>query len=376
MRNTFIGLLLATFPLLAKAQEPVPFTIRGTIGKLNAPAKVYLLRGTELLDSTTLKNGVFEFKGTTDRPKEVDILVQRNGRLRNAYAGSANRTRFFLEPGPVVLTTPDSLPNARLKGTQLTTDYNRLIASQQPISDKATAAGTEWQKATPQERESPIFKERMKAAYDERNKDYQRSYAAFIKANPASWVSLDAMQGAAGPVPQYAELAPLYQALSPMLQNSPEGQRYKEMLAVLKAVAIGAPAPDFTLPTPTGKSVSLADYRGKYVLIDFWASWCKPCRQEHPNIAKIYNEYKNRSFDVLSISLDEANARTKWLKAIADDQLAWTQVWDISGMDGTTAKRYNVRGIPQNFLIDPSGKIVAVNLRGDDLPATLAKLLK
>ncbi|WP_190242611.1 TlpA disulfide reductase family protein [Hymenobacter lapidiphilus] len=376
MKKTLLPLLLASVRFLAQAQTPVPFTIKGTIGKLNAPAKVYLLRGTELLDSTTLNNGAFTFKGNTDRPKEVEVLVQRNGRLRNAFAGSANRTRIFLEPGPVVLTTPDSLPNARLKGSQLTTDYNQLIASQQPIRDKIAALGAEIQKATQQEIESPEFRQRLQPAFKAIGEDYKRSYAAFIRANPASWVSLDAMLGATGNVPQYAELAPLYNALSPALQQSTEGQRYGQMLTALKTVTIGAPAPDFTLPTPEGKPVSLADYRGKFVLVDFWASWCAPCRQENPNVAKAYNEYKNRNFDILGISLDLEKDRPKWLKALADDQLTWTQVWDLRGFEGDVARRYNVRGIPQNFLIDPSGKIVAVNLRGPELAATLARLLK
>jgi thiol-disulfide isomerase/thioredoxin len=120
--------------------------------------------------------------------------------------------------------------------------------------------------------------------------------------------------------------------------------------------------------------VNLRDYRGKYVLIDFWASWCKPCRAENPNVLKAYEAYKHRNFEVLSISLDEV--REKWLQAIAEDQLPWPQVADLRGTQNEAAQRYYITAIPQNFLIDPTGKIVASNLTGEDLVAQLAPFLQ
>jgi peroxiredoxin len=172
----------------------------------------------------------------------------------------------------------------------------------------------------------------------------------------------------------YSETASLYAALSPALRNSPAGQQYAQQLVQQQATAIGAQAPDFVLPTPAGKQVTLTDYRGKYVLLDFWASWCHPCRAENPQLRKAYETYKNRNFEVLGISIDEG--REKWLRAIAEDQLPWTQVADLRGPQNEAAQRYNIQGIPQNFLLDPTGKIVAVNLHGDDLVAQLASYLK
>jgi peroxiredoxin len=373
MKNYLFGLLLA--PGLAVAQTPAPaaypYLIKGKIGNLNAPAKVYLMTGLQSADSATLRQGRFEFKGATEFPHSTTLVLERQGRLQSGwrekmfggqmhrvYVESPDRIRLFLEPGPVVVTSPDSLRTAHLNGGALTTEYLRLNEATKPVNAK-------------------LMKATSQAQFQAVSKEYVQANLGFIKAHPTSWVSLEALQYARqmGP-PEYAEVAPLYAALTPAQRASPTGQEYGELLAGLKATAIGAQAPAFTQLTPSGKQVSLADYRGKYVLVDFWASWCAPCRAENPNVLKAYDAFKGRNFEVLGVSLDDEKSREKWVKAIADDHMPWTQVSDLHGFTSKTAERYGVKSIPQNFLIDPTGKIVAANLRGEELLATLARFIK
>jgi peroxiredoxin len=136
----------------------------------------------------------------------------------------------------------------------------------------------------------------------------------------------------------------------------------------------GKPAPDFTLPDPSGKNVSLSSLRGKYVLVDFWASWCKPCRAENPNVVGAYNKYKNKNFTVLGVSLDKDKA--SWEQAIKDDLLTWTHVSDLKFWQSAVVPLYNIEGIPYNVLLDPTGKVIASNLRGYNLEKKLAEVLK
>ena len=142
----------------------------------------------------------------------------------------------------------------------------------------------------------------------------------------------------------------------------------------IKAIALGAVAPEFAEADTSGKMINLSSFRGKYVLIDFWASWCGPCRQENPNVVKAFNRYKGQKFTIIGVSLDQPNGKTKWLAAIHKDGLNWAQVSDLKYWDSKVADQYAVRGIPQNFLLDPDGKIVAKNLRGDDLEEKLEEL--
>ncbi len=139
---------------------------------------------------------------------------------------------------------------------------------------------------------------------------------------------------------------------------------------------IGQPAPEISLPDPNGRQIKLSSFRGKYVLVDFWASWCRPCRQENPNVVKVFNKFKNKNFTILGVSLDRPGQKDEWMKAVMQDNLTWTQVSDLMYWDSPVVALYKIDGIPYNVLIDPNGKIIAEALRGEELEKKLEELLK
>lgn len=165
----------------------------------------------------------------------------------------------------------------------------------------------------------------------------------------------------------------LLNALDEKLADNEFYQAVEAKYDVLVRVSVGKEAPDFTLNSPEGKPVSLSSFRGKLLLLDFWASWCGPCRKENPNVVKVYEEYKDKGFDILGVSLD--NNKDRWLQAIKSDGLVWNHVSDLKGWKSEAAAIYSVRGIPHTILIDQNGVIIAKNLRGDALRAKIAELL-
>jgi len=334
------------------------YTLNGKVAQLQRVAKVYLAYNTgtaDQIDSAIVTDGSFSFTGVIEEPVRAYLVLTREAIVTHNLKD--NYIDFYLEAGTIRLDGTDSLKNAKFSGGRVNEDYQRLKIALTAVR-KDTRTGNDSDK---------------KDAFARVKKNIS---VGFIKNNPNSIISLYTLQKLGGQIPDVEEVEPLFNSLSAMVRNSKPGVEYAERLSKVKATAIGAAALNFTLPDAFGKMVSLHEFKGKYVLIDFWASWCGPCRAENPNLVKAYRKYKNRNFTILGISLDDSNAKDEWFKAVKKDHLTWTQVSDLQGWNTIAARLYAIEAIPQNFLIAPDGKIVAKNVRGQELEDILAKLLK
>jgi peroxiredoxin len=380
--------IVALLPALAFGQAAQPFTVKSKIGKLSAPAKAYLvyrLGANNVTDSAAIVNGEFTFTGVAMDPVNASLFIDYKGVGFSKYIAqnfpdggpskTADMLNFFIEKGTINITSPDSAAKADVSGSPSNEDNKKLKAQLKVVINKAQKIVATAQAATPAQQQSAAFQNSMQAKYKAVQLEQKNVLKTFITENPNSYLSLLALTSVSGPSPDVAEVEPLYESLSDGLKKSEQGRQLKSAIDALKLTAIGAMAPDFIQNDVNGLPVRLSSFKGKYVLIDFWASWCGPCRQENPNVVRTYNKYKNKNFTILGVSLDRENGKSAWLAAIKNDGLTWTQVSDLKYWNNLAAAVYGVRSIPQNFLIDPTGKIVAKDLRGDDLDNKLAELL-
>ena len=217
--------------------------------------------------------------------------------------------------------------------------------------------------------------EAIKQEYQNLNTQYVLTLKNFIKTHPKSAVSgFVIYNDLNNPNIPLVDVVEALSYIDKSIANTKMVQLANKRVNDIKGTTVGYTATNFSQSTPEGKKVSLTDFRGKYVLIDFWASWCRPCRMENPNVVAAYNRFKDKGFTVLGVSLD--SNRDPWLAAIQQDNLTWTHVSDLKGWGNEVGKLYGVTGIPQNFLIDKEGKIVAKDLRGAALDEKLAEIIK
>ena len=369
---------LVLLPALGWAQSG-EYTIAGKVKPLGVASKAYLMYaadGKRMTDSAVVKDGAFLFKGTAAAPMQAQVILDHAGKGLRSIGRGGDAKMIYVEKGNIVLTGTDSVKSAKVTGSKLNEEYLKYAASF-AVQDKAIEAlNNEWAASSADQKKDPNFRAGLQERFSKLSDEKEAVQMAFIKKNPGSYFSLEALTETSGNDIDVAKVEPVYKGLSPALRASKAGMDFAKSIESARATSIGAMASDFTQNDVNDKPVKLSDFKGKYVLIDFWASWCAPCRRENPNLVKVYEQYKSKGFEILGVSLDKATDKAKWMKAIADDKLTWKQVGDLKGWENDAAMKYEVKAIPMNFLIDPSGKIIAKELRGAALEAKMKQIFE
>ncbi|WP_143307847.1 TlpA disulfide reductase family protein [Chitinophaga vietnamensis] len=361
MKQIFLVAASLVLSVSVHAQQVVSGVVKGGSGKT-----LYLFDDEDNNpdDSTVIRNDEFSFSVKAGKVPSVYALILKDVNYPMLFVSGK-------EPIHIVTSAATFPIASELKGNDNTKAMQVYQKAFEPLIKKAQALNTEA-KGISGEDEAAKTAFRKKA--EDFNNEVTKTGVDFVKQHPKSlaslWLMLNELRGRVEP----EQFKQLFAGLDKSVQDSKYGQTVTAYIKSMKMNAVGIAADDFSQEDAKGQLVKLSSFRGKYVLVDFWASWCGPCRQENPNVVQAYNKYKDKNFTILGISLD--NDRARWLRAISQDGLTWTQVSDLRGWGNEVAVQYGIQSIPSNFLVDPQGKIIARNLRGEELVAKLEEVLK
>jgi peroxiredoxin len=359
-----ILMILSSLFMLFSCKSREGYILSGNIEGLR-DTTVYLQQRIDKayvsVDSARTRDGRFEFRGTAAIPDVYYLSV----------AGKRGRSMFFLENSDISIAVDvDSLYYPHVTGSAVQDEYQAFEAGIDAIYGKVNDLSMEYDNAMNAGDTSIAseFRRQEQAVYD----SAEQKQLDYLDRHPASYIAPYIVQSLHYEK-EADEVEELLSRLDPSLKASSIVGTLERRVEMLKNVAVGKEAPDFTLNDPDGNPVQLSSLRGNYLLIDFWAAWCGPCRRENPKVVAAYARYHDKGFDVLGVSLDDS--RQDWLTAIENDGLAWTQVSDLQGWSNKAAQLYGISSIPSNLLLDPRGIIIAKNLSGADLQEKLASVL-
>ena len=331
------------------------------------------------IDSAKVKDGKFELKGKVKEPSMLAIFIQ----------GVQQPIPFILETGEInVKIDKDSIWKSEIGGTSSNDSFQKFNVKLNSIQKKMMAFQNKNMKKfmDAQQKKDNATIDKLKKEYSTFEKEREDYMNKYPEQNKDSYISLLIIQNMFNsPTFDLKKVKKIYADLDASLKTTKIGKDIETKLKTIETnqkvqaaptvfAEVGKPAPEFSAKNPQGAEVSLKQSLGKVTIIDFWASWCGPCRKEMPNVVALYNELHSKGLNIIGVSLDKD--LTKWNEAIAKDKITWTQVSNLKEWAEPIAKQYKVEQIPTTFVLDASGKIVAKDLRGDELKAKVLELLK
>jgi len=379
MKYIILPLLLLASAAITTAQSSNTYTITGHIQGFNAKCVTlsYMRNGKQIADTSMVVNNTYTFVG----PANQGIAVLRKGNPTDA-AGKQDVMLVYLADENFTINHKNNFANASFDNSPFNVEYAKFRAAGKAYYDHIQQLKREQDDAAAahQDAKAKTLGDSITALNAAKG---EILYGHYIESNlnsPMMVYAFDKYYLATRGHNDPNRVLALFEMLPDSVKARPTAKAFKQQITngitYDKDVAVGKTAPDFTINDTLDHPVSLSSFRGHYVLLDFWASWCMPCRAENPNVVKQYARFHEKGFDILSVSLDQPGKKANWLKAIHDDGLTWTHVSNLKFWDDSAVKLYGVQSIPQNFLIDPQGRIVGRNLRGEELEKALAAVYK